>query len=96
MEESLVMKWIEWGAVPFNGSARKELPLSFAKGLHTLTLSLLLPMGILGYMSTDWPLAWQLLPLYLSLFIFGMPHGGAVLLLTTTRRRRSWTLRCEA
>ena len=71
------MKWIEWGAVPFNGSARKELPLSFAKGLHTLTLSLLLPMGILGYMSTDWPLAWQLLPLYLSLFIFGMPHGGA-------------------
>ena len=77
MEESLVMKWIEWGAVSFNGSARKELPLSFTKGLHTLTLSLLLPMGILGYMSTDWPLTWQLLPLYLSLFLFGMPHGGA-------------------
>ena len=77
MEESSVMKWIEWGAVPFNGTAREDLPPSFAKGLHTLSICLLLPMGILGYMSTDWPLAWQLLPLYLSLFIFGKPHGGA-------------------
>ena len=71
------MKWIEWGPVPFNGTAREDIPPSFAKGLHTLSLSLLLPMGILGYMSRDWPLAWQLLPLYLSLFVFGMPHGGA-------------------
>jgi len=77
MEESSIMKWIEWGPVPFNGTAREDIPPSFAKGLHTLSISLLLPMGILGYMSTDWPLAWQLLPLYLSLFIFGMPHGGA-------------------
>ena len=74
MEESPVMKWIEWGPVPFNGTAREDIPPSFAKGLHTLSLSLLLPMGILGYMSTDWPLAWQLLPLYLSLFTVSYTH----------------------
>ena len=58
MEESPVMKWIEWGPIPLNGNAREQLPPFFAKGLHTLSLSLLLPMGILGYMSVDWPLAW--------------------------------------
>ena len=71
------MKFIEWNPIPFDSFGRKDLPLSYANGLHGLTLFLFLPMAALGYLSSDWPIAWQLIPLYLSLFIFGMPHGGA-------------------
>ena len=71
------MKWIEWAPVPFTPQAREFLPGKYSIGLTQLTLLLLLPMAVMGYLSSDWPVAWQLLPLYLSLFVFGMPHGGA-------------------
>ena len=38
-------------------------------GLSKLTLGLLIPLGILGLLSADWPISYQLLPLYLSLFL---------------------------
>ena len=77
LERNFVVKWIEWNPVPFTLKSKESLPSKYSFGLTQLSLTLLLPMGVLGYLSHDWPVAWQLLPLYLSLFIFGMPHGGA-------------------
>ena len=71
------MKWIEWNPVPFGSSSGDFLPSSYSFGLSLLTLLLFLPLGLLGYFSPDLSLSIQLIPLYLSLFIFGMPDGGA-------------------
>lgn len=71
------MKLVEWSPVPFTPDSTESLPSKYSIGLTQLSLVLLLPMAVLGYLSSDWPVAWQLLPLYLSLFVFGMPHGGA-------------------
>ncbi len=70
------MKWVEWNPMPLDGSSA-FFPKNYSKGLTQITLVLLIPMAILGFLSSDWPLAYQLLPIYLSLFVFGMPHGGA-------------------
>ena len=77
MEKGTLMKLIEWNPIPFDRVSKEGFPASCARVLHIITIGLLLPMSVLGYLSSDWPIAWQLLPLYLSLFVFGMPHGGA-------------------
>ena len=71
------MKWIEWNPIRIYLSSGEPLPKSYSIALTKLTLGLLIPMGVLGILSSDWPISYQLLPLYLSLFLFGMPHGGA-------------------
>ncbi len=94
MEKVGAMKWIEWNPVPLQGSSSECFPLSYSIGLSKLTFFLLVPMGVLGYFSHGWPLPLQLLPLYLSLFIFGMPHGGADhLLVWGMIRKSSWSYR---
>ena len=88
------MKWIEWNPVPFGSSSGDFLPSSYSFGLSLLTLLLFLPLGLLGYFSPDLSLSIQLLPLYLSLFIFGMPHGGADhLLIWGMIKESSWVFR---
>ena len=62
--------------VPLNGNAREQLPPFFARFAYPKPQPSL-PMGILVKRVWIVAMAWQLLPLYLSLFIFGMPHGGA-------------------
>ena len=71
------MKLIEWNPLSFGSSTGQSLPKSYSMGLSKLTLGVFLAMGFLGSLSADWPISYQLLPLYLSLFLFGMPHGGA-------------------
>tara|TARA_B100000242_G_C43039368_1_gene484769 strand:+ start:904 stop:1986 length:1083 start_codon:yes stop_codon:yes gene_type:complete len=88
------MKLIEWNPMPFEATSADSLPKSYSLGLTKLTLTLLIPMSVLGYLSSDWPLAYQLLPLYLSLFVFGMPHGGADhLLIWGMVRDSSWNFK---
>ncbi len=88
------MKLIEWNPMPFETTSADSLPKSYSLGLTKLTLALLIPMSVLGYLSSDWPLAYQLLPLYLSLFVFGMPHGGADhLLIWGMVRDSSWNFK---
>ncbi len=89
-----MMKWIEWSPLTFGSSSGECLPKSYSMGLTKLTLGLLLPMGVLGILSADWPISYQLLPLYLSLFLFGMPHGGADhLLIWGMIRKSTWLFR---
>ena len=45
--------------------------------LMALSLLLFVPLAGLGFKSAEWPIYLQLLPLFISLFLFGMPHGGA-------------------
>jgi len=88
------MKCIEWSPMSFSSSSRDYLPNSYSVGLTKLSLGLLIPMGILGFLSTNWPISYQLLPLYLSLFLFGMPHGGADhLLIWGMIKKSSWMFR---
>lgn len=88
------MKWIEWNPIPIRENSIDSLPSSYSIGLSKLTLVILLPMGVLGFLARDWPIAFQLLPLYLSLFLFGMPHGGADhLLIWGMIRRSTWGFR---
>lgn len=89
-----MMKWIEWNPLTLDSASREPLPKSYSPGLTKCTMALLLPMAILGFLSVDWPISYQLLPLYLSLFLFGMPHGGADhLLLWGMIKDSTWVFR---
>jgi Brp/Blh family beta-carotene 15,15'-monooxygenase len=94
MEKKGMIKLIEWNPLFFGSSSRECLPNSYSMGLTVLTLALLFPMGVLGLFSADWPISYQLFPLYLSLFLFGMPHGGADhLLIWGMIRKSTWLFR---
>ena len=71
-----MIKWIEWNPIKLDSASGEQFPGTYSLGLTKFTMSLFLPMAILGFLSADWPISYQLLPLYLSLFLFGMPHGG--------------------
>ena len=78
------------GAVRSTCSAGKIFPLR----LMALSLLLFMPLASLGFKSAEWPIYLQLLPLFMSLFLFGMPHGGADhLLLWGMQRKDSWSRR---
>ena len=77
LEKGDHLKIIEWRPICFEEAAFENLSAAYAKRLHLFTLAFLLPILALGHLSSDWPIAWQILPFYLSLFILGMPHGGA-------------------
>ncbi len=86
------MKWIEWRPVPVTSTAVNIIPEKYSWGLIILSLLFFLPLAILGTMSAGWPIYLQLLPLFISLFIFGMPHGGADhLLLWGMLKNDSWS-----
>ena len=71
------MKWFEWSPVPVAQSGRHTLLKRYSFRLISLSLLLFVPLAGLGFMSAEWPIYLQLLPLFISLFLFGMPHGGA-------------------
>ena len=86
------MKWIEWSPVPVTPTAVNILPRKYSRGLIIFSLLIFLPLAVLGTMSVGWPIHLQLLPLFISLFIFGMPHGGADhLLLWGMLKKDSWS-----
>ena len=67
------MKWIEWNPIPIRENSIDSLPTSYSIGLTKLTLVILLPMGVLGFLARDWPIAFQLLPLTIPL-VFRKAH----------------------
>ena len=73
------MKWIEWNPIPMRENSIDSLPTSYSIGLTKLTLVILLPMGVLGFLARDWPIAFQLLPLYLSLFYSVCHMAGQII-----------------
>ena len=86
------MKWIEWSPVPVTPAAVNILPRKYSRRLTIFSLSVFLPLAVVGSMSAAWPIYLQLLPLFISLFIFGMPHGGADhLLLWGMLKKDSWS-----
>ena len=85
------MKWVEWSPVPVMQADQHSVLNRHSFRLMTLTLLLFVPLAGLGLKSAEWPIYLQLLPLIISLFIFGMPHGGADhLLLWGMLRKDSW------
>ena len=88
------MKWVEWNSVPVVQSSQRAVLKRYSRGLTALSLSLFVPLAGLGIKSAEWPIYLQLLPLFVSLLIFGMPHGGADhLLLWGMLRKDSWSKR---
>ena len=88
------MKWVEWSSVPVVQSSQRAVLKRYSRGLTALSLSLFVPLAGLGIKSAEWPIYLQLLPLFVSLLIFGMPHGGADhLLLWGMLRKDSWSKR---
>ena len=71
------MKFIEWNPVSVDQTSSNALPSRYSDRLIFFSLLVFVPLACLGLLSQNWPLYLQLLPLFLSLFIFGMPHGGA-------------------
>ena len=86
------MNWIEWSPVPVTPTAVNILPKKYSRGLTIFSLSVFLPLAVVGSISEGWSIHLQLLPLFLSLFILGMPHGGADhLLLWGMLKKDSWS-----
>ena len=71
------MKLIEWNPVSVDQASSNALPSRYSDRLIFFSLLVFVPLACLGLLSQNWPIYLQLLPLFLSLFIFGMPHGGA-------------------
>ncbi len=71
------MKLIEWSPVSVAQASNNVLPSRYSYKLIIFSLLVFVPLAYLGLLSQNWPIYLQLLPLFLSLFIFGMPHGGA-------------------
>ena len=91
------MKWVEWSPVPVVQSGQQAVLKRYSSGLIALSLLLFVPLACLGIRSTEWAIYLQLLPLFVSLFLFGMPHGGADhLLLWGMLRKDSWSRRIVA
>ena len=88
------MKWVEWSPVPVVQSGQRAVLKRYSLGLIALSLSLFVPLASLGVKSVEWPIYLQLLPLFISLFLFGMPHGGADhLLLWGMLQKDCWSRR---
>ena len=88
------MKWVEWSPLPVVQSGHHAALGRYSLRLMALSLLLFVPLAGLGFKSAEWPIYLQLLPLFISLFLFGMPHGGADhLLLWCMLRKDSWTRR---
>ncbi len=71
------MKWVEWSPVPVAQEGQRAVLKRYSLGLIAISLLLFVPLAGLGFKSAEWPMYLQLLPLFISLFLFGMPHGGA-------------------
>ena len=71
------MKLFEWSPVPITQACNGALPSRYSKRLIIFSLLVFIPLAGLGLLSENWPIYLQLLPLFISLFVFGMPHGGA-------------------
>ena len=88
------MKLVEWCPVPVLQRGRYVVLNRYSLRLTMLSLILFVPLAGLGFYSAEWPIYLQLLPLFLSLFLFGIPHGGADhLLLWGMLRKDSWPKR---
>ena len=88
------MKWVEWSPLQVVQSGQHALLGRYSLRLMALSLLLFVPLAGLGFKSAEWPIYLQLLPLFMSLFLFGMPHGGADhLLLWGMQRKDSWSRR---
>ena len=85
------MKWVEWSPVPVVQAGQQAALGKYSLRLIALSVLLFVPLAGLGFKSAEWPIYLQLLPLFISLFLFGMPHGGADhLLLWGMLRKDSW------
>ena len=85
------MKWVEWNPLPVMQSGQHAVLQRYSFRLIALSSLLFVPLAALGLESVEWPIYLQLLPLFISLFLFGMPHGGADhLLLWGMLRKDSW------
>ena len=85
------MKWVEWSPVPVVQAGQHAVLKRYSLRLMALSLLFFVPLAGLGLKSAEWPIYLQLLPLLISLFLFGMPHGGADhLLLWGMLRKDSW------
>ena len=88
------MKWVEWSPVPVMHAGQYAALNRHSFRLMALSSLLFVPLAVLGLKSAEWPIYLQLLPLFISLFLFGMPHGGADhLLLWGMLRKDSWCRR---
>ena len=75
-------------------SGQHALLRRYSLRLMALSLLFFVPLAGLGFKSAEWPIYLQLMPLFISLFLFGMPHGGADhLLLWGMLRKDSWSWR---
>ena len=71
------MKLFEWSPVPITEVCNIVQPSRYSIRLIIFSLLVFIPLACLGLLSENWPIYLQLLPLFISLFVFGMPHGGA-------------------
>ena len=91
MAKGCVVKWVEWSPVPVVQAGQQAALGKYSLRLIALSVLLFVPLAGLGFKSAEWPIYLQLLPLFISLFLFGMPHGGADhLLLWGMLRKDSW------
>ena len=91
LAKGCVVKWVEWSPVPVVQEGQRAVLKRYSLGLIAISLLLFVPLAGLGFKSAEWPMYLQLLPLFTSLFLFGMPHGGADhLLLWGMLRKDSW------
>ena len=94
MAKGCIVKWVEWSPVPVVQAGQLAALGKYSLRLIALSLIIFVPLAGLGFKSAEWPIYLQLLPLFISLFLFGMPHGGADhLLLWGMLRKDSWCRR---
>ena len=94
MAKGCIVKWVEWSPVPVVQAGQLAALGKYSLRLIALSVLLFVPLAGLGFKSAEWPIYLQLLPLFISLFLFGMPHGGADhLLLWGMLRKDSWCRR---
>ena len=77
LAKGYVVKWVEWSPVAVVQEGRRAILKRYSLGLIAISLLLFVPLAGLGFKSAEWPIYLQLLPLLISLFLFGRPHGGA-------------------
>lgn len=91
------VNWVEWKPILVTGGGLKALSRRHTTGLTTVSVLIFIPLAIIGIFSNHWPIYLQLIPLFISLFLFGMPHGGADhLLLWGMLHEDTWSRRIFA
>ncbi len=91
LAKGCIVKWVEWSPVLVVQTGQHAVLKRYSLRLMALSLLFFVPLAGLGLESAEWPIYLQLLPLFISLFLFGMPHGGADhLLLWGILRKDSW------